>query len=180
MNIIHTIEVEQPNIEINEKKEIKVLYIEADEDHVALQGKKAKKESSGKTQRIIMPRLVYVHEGIDHEKSTRKRKVLKNTRYFGGEYKNSEQIWLEVAEYIDKIYEMGSVEIIYLSGDGAAWIKQGLDWIPKSRFVLDNYHLNKYVKEATAHLDDEAITQGLRDCLDEADKDLVKRVLQRY
>jgi len=40
---------------------------------------------------------------------------------------------------------MDSVEVIYLSGDGVAWIKQGLDWIPKSKFILDNYHLNKYI-----------------------------------
>lgn len=179
MNIIHTIEVEQPKIDVNEKKEIRVLYIEADEDHVALQGKNIKKDKQERTRRITMPRLVYVHEGIDLEKSTRKRKALKNVRYFGGEYRNSEQIWLEVSEYIDKIYNIDSVETIYLSGDGAAWIKQGLDWIPKSRFVLDNYHLNKYVKEATTHLGDEAITQGLRDGLDEADKDLVKRVLNK-
>lgn len=179
MNIIHTIEVEQPAVVINEKKEIKFLYIEADEDHVALQGKNIKKENKEKTRKISMPRLVYVHEGIDYEKSTGKRKVLKNTRYFGGEYKNSEVLWLEVAEYIGKVYNMDSVEVIYLSGDGAAWIKQGLGWIPKSKFVLDNYHLNKYIKESTAHLNDSAITQGLKDGLDEADKDLVKRVFDK-
>lgn len=179
MNMIHAIEIEQPKIEVNEKKEIRVLYVEADEDHVALQGKNTKKDDKERTRRIAMPRLVYVHEGIDHEKSTRKRKVLKNVRYFGGEYKESESLWLDVAGYIDEVYRMDSEAIIYLSGDGAAWIKQGLDWIPNSRFVLDNYHLNKYVKEATAHLDDEAITQGLRDGLDEADKELVKRVLDK-
>ena len=161
-NMIHTIEVEQPQVVVEEKKEIRVLYIEADEDHVALQGKNTKKEGKERTRRIAMPRLVYVHEGIDHEKSTRKRKVLKNVRYFGGEYKDSESLWLEVAGYIDEVYKIDMVETIYLSGDGASWIKQGLDWIPKSRFVLDNYHLNKYVKEATAHLDDGAIIQGLR------------------
>jgi hypothetical protein len=42
-NIIHTIEVEQPDIKINEKKELRILYIEADEDHVALQGKNIKR-----------------------------------------------------------------------------------------------------------------------------------------
>jgi hypothetical protein len=178
-NIIHTIEVVPPAVEVKEKKEIKILHIEADEDHVALQGKYIKKENNEKTRRIIMPRLVYVHEGIDYEKSTVKRKVLKNARYFGGEYRDSEELWLEVAEYINEVYKMEKVEIVYLSGDGASWIKQGLGWIPKSRFVLDNYHLNKYVKEATAHLEDEAITQGLRDGLDESDKDLVKRVFDR-
>jgi hypothetical protein len=179
MNMIHAIEVEQPAIEVKEKKEIRILYIEADEDHVALQGKSIKKDSKEKPRRISMPRLVYVHEGIDYEKSTRKRKVLKNARYFGGEYKNSELLWLEVSEYIDEVYRMDSVQVVYLSGDGAAWIKQGLDWIPKSKFVLDNYHLNKYVKEATAHLDDGAIAQGSRDGLDEADKELVKRVFNK-
>lgn len=179
MNIVHTIEVEQPAVVVTTKKEVKILYIEADEDHVALQGKSAKKENNVKTRRISMPRLVYVHEGIDREKSTSKRKALKNTRYFGGEYKKSEELWLEVAEYIDNVYDMDKVEVIYLSGDGAAWIKQGISWIPRSKFVLDNYHLNKYIKEATAHLDDEAITQGLRDGLDEADKDLVKRVFDK-
>jgi len=153
MNIIHSIEVVQPEIEVIGKKEIKILYIEADEDHVALQGKNTKKENNKKVRRISMPRLVYVHEGIDYEKSSGKRKVLKNTRYFGGEYKNSEVLWLEVAQYIDEVYMMDKVDVIYLSGDGAAWIKQGLGWIPKSKFVLDGYHLNKYVKEATAHLD---------------------------
>ena len=178
-NMVHTIEVEQPKLEATEKKEVKVLYIEADEDHVALQRKNNKKDDTERTRRIAMPRLVYVHEGIDQEKSTVKRKVLKNVRYFGGEYRDSEKLWLEVFEYIDKMYKLDSVEVIYLSGDGASWIRKGLDWIPKSKFVLDNYHLNKYVKEATAHLDDEAITQGLRDGLDEADKGLVKRVLNR-
>ena len=179
MNLIHTINVEQPPVVVNEKKEIKILHIEADEDHVALQRKNIKSESIEKSRKISMPRLVYVHEGMDYEKSTAKRKVLKNTRYFGGEYKNSEVLWLEVAEYIDKVYDIDKIEVIYLSGDGAAWIRQGLNWVPKSKFVLDNYHLNKYVKEATAHLSDEAITQGLRDGLDEADKDLVKRVFDR-
>ncbi len=38
-------------------------------------------------------------------------------------------IWMEVLDYIDKTYDMDSIENIYLSGDGAAWIKNGLGWI---------------------------------------------------
>ncbi len=179
MNIIHSIDVKQPEIEEKENKVIKTLYIEADEDHVALQGRNIKQKNNEKIRRISMPRLVYVHEGIDYEKSTKKRKVLKNVRYFGGEYKNSETLWLVVSEYIYKVYDVDSVDVIYLSGDGASWIKQGLNWIPKSKFVLDNYHLNKYVKEATAHLNDEFIRQELKDGLDEADKELVKKVFDK-
>ena len=44
---------------------------------------------------------------------------------------------------------------------------------------MDNHHLNKYIKIATAHLDDEAIYQGLRDALDWPDKEMVQRVFKR-
>jgi hypothetical protein len=39
------------------------------------------------------------------------------------------------------------LETIYLSGDGASWIKNGLNWLPKSKFVLDNFHLKKYIND---------------------------------
>ena len=48
-----------------QKTKVKYLYVEADEDHVALQNGKS-----------VMPRLVYVHEGYEHSNS--KRKKLKN------------------------------------------------------------------------------------------------------
>lgn len=178
MNKIHDLEVVQPSVAIENKKELKVLFIEADEDHVAQQRKKREIPKRPNQRDIFMPKMVYVHEGIDYDKSTKKRKVLKNVRYFGGML-NSEELWLEVSKYIDEVYDIDKVETIYLSGDGAAWIKQGLNWIPKSKFVLDNYHLNKYIKSATAHLDNEAITQGLKDAVDEADKELLKRVFKK-
>lgn len=178
MNKIHELEIVQPRVAIEHKKELKVLFIEADEDHVAQQRKKRETPKKPNQRDIFMPKMIYVHEGIDYDKSTKKRKVLKNVRYFGG-ILNSEDLWLEVSKYIDEVYDIEKVETIYLSGDGAAWIKQGLNWIPKSKFVLDNYHLNKYIKAATAHLDNEAITQGLKDAVDEADKDLLKRVFKK-
>lgn len=178
MDKIHNLEVVQSVVDCESKKEIRVLFIEADEDHVAQQRKKREKPKKPNQRDILMPKMVYVHEGIDYDKSTAKRKVLKNVRYFGG-ILNSEELWLEVSRYIDEVYDINKVETIYLSGDGAAWIKHGLTWIPKSKFVLDNYHLNKYIKAATAHLDNEAITQGLRDAVNEADKDILKRVFKK-
>jgi hypothetical protein len=55
-------------------------------------------------------------------------------------------------DYIDKAYDMDAIEKIYLSGDGAAWIKNGLGWIKGSISVLDRYHLSRYVTQATAHM----------------------------
>ena len=46
---------------------------------------------------------------------------------------------------------MDYIETIFLAGDGAPWIKKGLDEIHKTKYVLDRYHLNKYVLMATGH-----------------------------
>lgn len=168
MEKVHEIKVVDAPVLTTEKKAVRVLYIEADEDHVALQQKR-KKEDGKRKAGISMPKLVYVHEGIDTEKSTVKRKVLKNVRYFGGDYK-SEDLWLKVAQYIDTQYVQESIETIYISGDGATWIRQGLDWIPKSRFVLDNHHMNKYIRLATAHLPDDIMYYAIKDAVEWPDK----------
>jgi hypothetical protein len=129
-------------VEIKENKKIvKTLYIEADEDHVALQ--------DGRCEEA---KLVYVHEG--RIKIGKDRWKLLNPRYFSGVYSNSDELWLEVADYIDEAYDTDSLGKIYLSGDGAAWIKNGLGWIKGSIYVLDRYHLSKYVTQATAHISD--------------------------
>ena len=93
---------------------------------------------------MAMPKLVYVHEGIDYERSDKTRTRLKNIRYFGGIYKESEDLWLEVANYIDSKYNLDAIETIYLSGDGASWIQlTAMD--PKEQICSDNYHLKKYI-----------------------------------
>jgi len=118
-----------------EKLNRKILYIEADEDHVSTVGDK-----------ISMPKLIYVHEG---RITMGKRNVLKSVHYIGCLGKNSEEVWLEVAEYIANKYNSAVLETVYLSGDGASWIKEGLNWIEKSKFVLDKFHLMKYINSAT-------------------------------
>lgn len=135
--VMHKVRKEELKVEtINEKKQIKRLYIEADEDHVSERGNK-----------IGMPKLIYVHEGNE---TKGKRNMLKNVHYIGCLGKNSEELWLEVAEYIDKKYDVKNIEKVYIGGDGATWIKEGLNWIEKSEFVLDRFHLLKYINQATA------------------------------
>lgn len=134
--VMHKVRKEELKVETaEEKKQVKRLYIEADEDHVAERGNK-----------IGMPKLIYVHEG-NYTKG--KRNILKNIHYIGCLGKKSEDLWLEVAEYIDKKYDMDYIEKIYIGGDGASWIKEGLNWIEKSEFVLDRFHLLKYINQAT-------------------------------
>ena len=122
-----------------EKREVKIIYIEADEDHVAMQ--------HGKNKEI---KLIYVHEG--REFKSKGRYELINKRYFTGSLKATEDLWLEVADYLEEAYDLDKVEKIYLSGDGARWIKEGLNWIKESKYVLDYFHLSKYVRKTTAHM----------------------------
>ena len=121
---------------------------------------------------------MYVHEGLGYDESNGNRRKLVNTKYFGGVYEKPEDLWLEVSKYINEQYDVDKIETIYLSGDGASWIKTGLDWLPKSIFVLDNYHMQKYIKQATGHLDND-IRQELRDAIDWADKEDLKKVFNK-
>lgn len=114
------------------KKQVKKLYIIADEDHVHLQ-------KGG----IEEPRLVIIY---DNFVSTGKRIELKNKRHFGGIYKNKiDDLWEEVMTYIENAYDTEYLERVYISGDGANWIKTGLEWIIKSIYVLDEFHMKKAV-----------------------------------
>lgn len=141
MNSIRRLgDVENSAVKIDKtKKVVNIIYIDADEDHVAMQ--------EGTNKQI---KLIYVHEG--RKEISKGRYELINKRYFTGSLKNNEELWLEVANYLDEAYELDKVKKIYLSGDGASWIKEGLNWIPGSKYVLDYFHLAKYIRIGTAHM----------------------------
>lgn len=114
------------------KKKVKKLYIIADEDHVHLQ-------KGG----IEEPRLIIVYDSII---AKGKRIELRNKKHFRGIYsKKIDDLWEEVITYIENNYDTEYLEKVYISGDGANWIKTGLEWIIKSIYVLDEFHMKKAV-----------------------------------
>ncbi|OIQ61041.1 ISLre2 family transposase [Neomoorella thermoacetica] len=119
-----------------DKRRVRYLYIEADEDHVARQDKKG---------RMAIP-LIYVHEGA--KEVCKGRRQLKEARYFSGPYKTIEDMWFDTLDYIENRYDLEYVERIYINGDGASWIRSGIEIIPKSVFILDQFHLSKYIMAA--------------------------------
>lgn len=116
--------------ESENKKKIKYLYIDADEDHISLQ--------TGKNK---INKLVYVYEGKIRE--SKNRNYLLNKRIFASVKKSPEDLWLEVLDYIYATYDLEYIDKIYIQGDGANWIKTGVKWIDKSVHVIDMFHLNK-------------------------------------
>lgn len=129
------------------KREARRLYVEADEDHIALQfhekkGDVKRWKGHGDNNRIV--KLVNVHEGVEQRGT---RNCLKNPVYFGGMYpgKENKELWKEVGEYIRERYEWDSLEEIRFQSDGGGWMKQGVEQLGAT-FVLDGFHLKKYVK----------------------------------
>ena len=65
-------------------------------------------------------------------------------------------MWTEVQRYIEAHYDIDLIKCVYISGDGASWIKAGVDYVDKSVFVSDRFHLMKYINRvARLVLDDE-------------------------
>lgn len=155
MNKLHRLEF--PALESAEKKELKTLYIDADEDHVSLRYLEHKGDIRKPRTNTVMPRIIYIYEGVDTGKEGRPKLI--NPRYFGGVYDGSEavgRLWTEVLDYLNEAYELDVVERIYINGDGASWIRTGEKIIPKSKFALDKYHMHKYLIAATSHLEGSA------------------------
>ena len=93
--------------------------------------------------------MVSVYEGIERHG---KRGVCKNIFHCSSFGQRTEEFWEDVLSQIEERYDLEGTKI-YLHGDGASWIKQGLEWLPNSRFVLDRYHKNKALKQLVSGIE---------------------------
>lgn len=145
----------------SEKRKVRVLHIEADEDHVAMQD----------GTNSIVP-LISIHEGIERKG---KRGSCRNIHHISSYGKNIEDLWLEAVNWIDENYDIENIERTYLHGDGALWIKNGLNWLPKSKMVLDKYHINQAVTKATGRQPE--YRKDIYMALEEGDKKRFKEII---
>ena len=109
------------------RPKVSELFIEADEDHVAMQ--------QGNNRQL---RLAYVYEGKVAE--GKKRRTLTAKRVFTG----YGMPWKEIKEYIQTVYDSPEITIL---GDGAAWIQSATSYLEKSRCVTDGFHVVKYLRQ---------------------------------
>lgn len=115
------------------------LHLQADEDHVHLQ------KSHKKSAQI---RLVAIHEPKTEVRVG--RYALAQRELMSSVQEAPEEFWWRVLDRLDAIYDMPQVERIYLHGDGASWIRAGLDIIPGSVFILDGFHLERALNRLCA------------------------------
>ena len=136
------------------KRKSEVLYIDADEDHISLQYLEQKGDIKDSHSNTFMPKIAYVYEGVE---ANGDRNSLLNVKYFGGGYEGTQgvkELWTEIYDYIESTYDQDVLKKIYINGDGAEWIKTGAKIHAKASFVLDKFHMHKYILAATSHLMD--------------------------
>lgn len=138
------------------------LYIDADEDHVALQFHEhkgdIKKDAFKRKDNCVFAKMIYVYEGIEPVAPKSRRHRLINPHYFCGVYdgKDNEKLWQEVYDYLENTYDLSKVKKVYLNSDGGNWIKGAKKQLHGLTPVLDEFHLNKYLLKMTGGLLDSA------------------------
>ena len=151
--------METPEIEVwEEKRSVNELHIHADEDHAHMQ--KPDKEK-GKQSRIIP--LVTVTEGTQEESKGRNRTV--HPIHFSDEGFDTKRLWKSVEGFIDKSYELGELEKIYIHGDGGAWIQSGLSDFPQTIHVMDGFHFYKELRKISKLLPNRHVRVALTNAL---------------
>lgn len=152
------------------KETVEVVYVEADEAHCNLQHNPVIIDSSSEIKthesceirtkpKNIINKLVVTHSGPKEPESRLKRKVLANKRYNGGIHMPTDVLADNVCNSILNQYNIKKVKYIFVSGDGANWIKSLYRNIKnffkayniETIFVLDKFHLNKYLKKIFAN-----------------------------
>lgn len=131
--VMNKIREANPKRPPTERRAVQELHIDADEDHVHLQAGNS----------TIVP-LISIYEGIERHG---KRGVCKNVFHISEYEKSPSELWEKVSDEIESRYDLSNAKI-YLHGDGASWIKEGLNYLPNCVFVLDRYHKNKAIKQS--------------------------------
>jgi hypothetical protein len=153
------------------------LYIMADEKWIHLQQEtdrwRQKMREAGTSEEDIkemekeihfssMTKLAVIFTGREELKKKdgtslkRKRFVLTGRHYFACPH-DSANFWQACHDYLEERYDLSKVKQIYILGDGASWIKSGVQEMKtadtKCAYALDRYHLSQSVHKITKDKD---------------------------
>ena len=131
MNKVHQLAEEITYESSEELKQVDYLFIEADEDHVAEQH-----GDNTEDNKSFISKLVYVYEDKQNVEGSKDKRELVNSFYFSGLYPGKEgndKLWNNVQDYINATYDTDLLKRIFISGDGAPWIKSGAEILDKDR-----------------------------------------------
>lgn len=131
------------------KPGLRQVYVEADEDHVAMQ--------HGRSKQL---KLINVYE--DKKVVGKGRRVLCGRRTFSG-FESPSVLWPEIDRYIAAMYGGGATPPrVIIKGDAANWIQAGTNYVGYSHHVIDGYHISQYLRKITGNGDSTLLYQALR------------------
>ena len=113
------------------------LFIEADGVFISLQRAKHRKAEI---------KLAYAYEG--KEPLGKGRFALLGKKAFAGLHKSAD-FWSGFLLKLDGAYDLTQVKQYVLGADGAAWTKEGMEYLAPVLFQLDRHHLSRAIARAT-------------------------------
>mgnify|MGYP000578594342 CR=1 FL=1 len=168
----HIAKLQVPEKEPEQKgKAVSELHVYADEDHAHMQ--RPHKEKGRKSK--IIP-LITVSEGTIRQSRGRNKTI--NPMSFADENFDTKSLWKSVEGYIDMAYDVSGIAKIYIHGDGGKWIKKGLETFAQSEYVMDGYHVGKYLKKLSRSFPKQNVRQRLERAIKADDKKKADSILQ--
>jgi len=122
----------------SQEKAVPLLFVEADGVNIALQREKARKAEV---------KVGIAYEGWE-EVSKERYRTKEKTIYCG--ITSGENFWEYFSLKLAARYDLSGVGRIILGGDGAAWVKGGVDLLGGT-YQLDRFHLLRALHQALGH-----------------------------
>lgn len=121
-----------------DKKGAEVIFIEADGLHSKLQ-KEKQKAAEAKTG--------IIYDGWEKRHPGSKEYKLRNKQYWTS-LEDGDKFWEETSCLAYKKYEIKENTPVIINGDGAEWIKKGVEYFPCAIYIYDRFHLKKWLRAA--------------------------------
>ena len=108
-------------------------------------------------------------------------KKLRFTEVLKHSVKENEAFWDEIYGYLNNHYDLSRIKKIYLNADGGSWITAGAERINGVTYVLDEFHLQKYITRLTSHMLDSTddARKEICDAIRNDDREEFKAVTER-
>lgn len=124
-------------------KKTGIVFIEADGLWTGRQGKKGRRKRHRKRE----SRLAVVHEGwrprYPQSQEYETIPLFKHLQDQG----TPQEFWEDVYEKLDRYYELEST-LVVINGDGAEWIRKGVEYFPLAIYQYDRFHIAREVQRA--------------------------------
>lgn len=138
--------------EVTPKMEKDVLFLEVD-------GLNVHKQQSTRKSREI--KFGVVHEGWEKRHPGSSEYKLLNKSYWET-LGSGQEFWEEFSRYLYGKYEITNNTYVVINGDGAPWIRGGVDYFPNATYTYDRYHLKPWIERALSQRTKKEIRRAYR------------------